>query len=859
MALKHWEELAFGDTDVSEIGGKGMGLVRLARLDLPVPPFFVLTADEYRKSGRFPKKLRPLLEDALKRLGPGPYAVRSSAVAEDGVQFSFAGQLESVLGPDELDDVISGISTCWKSGNSARVQAYCAEAGIEPGPVAVVVQRLVGGTASGVLFTGTPEDPDRVLISAAWGVGEGVVQGLVPCDTFRVSADGTIDSEIDDKDEAWRVGEGVVTVPLDQRAIPCLHDGLVRRVAAMGRRLEDEQGAPQDIEFTVDHNELFVVQVRPITVRIPRGKRLLWDNSNIVESYNGVTTPMTYSFAKHAYTIIYQLFCRVMGVDDATIRQNSQLFHRMIGLVGGRVYYNLNAWYGVIAMLPGYQVNREFMEQMMGVAEVAGDEDAGAEAAGWQKALIWYPKLAWLGVKMVWRIGTLDHSVARFQALFKEAYTAHRKRNIDALSPFELLEMYQDLETRLLWEWTPPIVNDFFVMIFYGVLKKQCQKLTGDEETNLHNELLAGEGDLESTLPTIEALRLAQWLRMRPELVEVLASDIDDTEALAHLCDDPELVTQMDRYIRLYGDRCVDELKLETESLRHRPEFLVSILRNYLRGEPLDPDEFGASERRIRMGAEARFFQMVSGPKGWLLGWVLDQTRRRVKCREDLRFARTRIFGLVRDIVRAWGLRFVEAGVLDAREDVFYLTMDEVQGYIRGTTVTTNLRGLVALRRAEFEGHHAGSRPDERFHTRGIVHVDNAFRGPVQAALDADGNLVGTGCCPGVVEGPVVVLDDPRNGARLDGQILVAERTDPGWVPLYPSISGLLVERGSLLSHSAVVAREMGIPTIVGIRGLTERIQDGDVVRLDGGTGVVVVLSGEGANESDGPVAEAEE
>jgi len=839
--IAHAADLVTQEVGADRIGGKGLGLVRLKRLELPVPDFFVLEAAEFRKSGRFPKKLRAPVEKALAKLGDGPWAVRSSAVAEDGAAHSFAGQLESVLGCGTADEVVDAIATCWLSGNSERVRAYCAEAGIEPGAVAVVVQRFVDPEASGVMFTGTPEDPDRCLISAAWGVGEGVVQGVVPCDTFRVDSRGQIDEELEDKDEAFRVGAGVTPVPLDQRGIPCLSDEVIRRVAAIGRRLDAELGGPQDIEFCVAGEAISVVQVRPVTVYVPRGRKLLWDNSNIVESYNGVTTPMTYSFAKRAYTIIYQLFCRVMGVDAATLRTNEGMFHRMIGLVRGRVYYNLNAWYGVLTLLPGYQVNRAYMEQMMGVAEVAEDEDAGAEAAGWQKVLIWYPKLAWLGVTMLWRVATLDRTVDRFQKLFREAYREHRARDFDALSPFELLSIYQDLETRLLWEWTPPIVNDFFVMIFYGVLKKQCQQLTGDEDTNLHNELLAGEGDLESTEPTIEALRIADRLR-DSELAEVFQGEASDAEVLAAALQDEDFRKRFDRYIARYGDRCVDELKLETLSLRHRPDFLVAILRNYLRGERMNPAEFGASERRLRLSAEARAFARLSGVKAHVFTWVLDNTRRRVKCREDLRFARTRIFGLVRDIIRAWGLKLVEAGKLDAREDVFYLTIDEVQGFLRGTTVTTNLRGLVELRRAEFAEYHEGPRPDERFHTRGMVYVGNRFRGPIQPAIDADGNLVGTGCCPGRVEGPCVVLDDPSGGARLSGEILVAERTDPGWVPLYPSISGLLVERGSLLSHSAVVAREMGIPTIVGLRGLTERVQDGDVVRMDGDTGVVEVL-----------------
>ena len=183
-----------------------------------------------------------------------------------------------------------------------------------------------------------------------------------------------------------------------------------------------------------------------------------------------------------------------------------------------------------------------------------------------------------------------------------------------------------------------------------------------------------------------------------------------------------------------------------------------------------------------------------------------------------------------------------EVGLLDRADDVFYLTLDEVWDFTKGRAVTTNLRGLAALRREEFDAYRRMDPPADRFETFGLPYHRNLFKGRPQAALNAEpGVLRGTGCCPGIVTGPVKVLRTPNEDARLDGEILVAERTDPGWVPLYPSVSGLLIERGSILSHSAIVAREMGIPTIVGIAGLVGTLKTGQRVTMDGGTGTVRV------------------
>jgi pyruvate,water dikinase len=206
-----------------------------------------------------------------------------------------------------------------------------------------------------------------------------------------------------------------------------------------------------------------------------------------------------------------------------------------------------------------------------------------------------------------------------------------------------------------------------------------------------------------------------------------------------------------------------------------------------------------------------------------------------------MRFARTRIFGLVREVVRAFGRRLHEEQLLDAPEDVFYLGLDELWDYVKGTALTTDLRGLAALRRKEFEAYRANPDIEERFETFGMAYHRNAFRTRRGAAAATAEGLRGVACSPGIVTGAVKVLRSPDDDLRLDGEILVAERTDPGWIPLYPSISGLLIERGSILSHSAIVAREMGIPTIVGIRGLTALIKTGDTVTMNGSTGEITL------------------
>jgi pyruvate,water dikinase len=210
-----------------------------------------------------------------------------------------------------------------------------------------------------------------------------------------------------------------------------------------------------------------------------------------------------------------------------------------------------------------------------------------------------------------------------------------------------------------------------------------------------------------------------------------------------------------------------------------------------------------------------------------------------------MRFARTRIYGLLRRLLRALGRRLAAEEILRDPEDIFMLTLDECRDFIAGAAVTTNLAALAALRRAEFDAfrNETDRMPADRFTTHGMACHRNLFRAAsARAAPPADGVLRGVGCCPGRVTGPVKVLRNPGDDMRLSGEILVAERTDPGWVPLYPSVSGLLIERGSILSHSAIVAREMGLPAIVGIPGLTAALKTGQRVEMDGAAGTVRLI-----------------
>ncbi len=851
------------------LGGKAGALARLQDAGFDIPGWFVVSPEAFRASraaGQDLASVQPsadvaqAIQEALAGLGSPEdrYAVRSSAGDEDGGEHSFAGQLESYLFVAAAD-VPARVADVWRSGFSDRVRAYRAEAGLgDPAPPAVLVQRMVDAEAAGVAFGVDPisGDWDRALVSGVWGLGTALVGGDADADTWSVDRAGAIrERTIAAKATAHRFDpsahEGVSAKPVAaaKAGEPCLADERILEVAELARRCGRAFGRPQDIEWAVEDGKLWLLQSRPITTLgqapDPGGLPALWDNSNIAESYGGVTTPLTYSFARRAYEEVYRQFCRMMGVSEARIEAHAGTFRGMIGLVRGRVYYNLLAWYRVLALLPGFQLNRRFMEQMMGVKEGLPQaflkEFEGGATFG--EKVLDALRLLRTVAGMAWNHLTLLGQIEDFYLRLEEALAPPAVPLADQ-RPDELAAHYRDLERRLLTRWDAPLVNDFFAMIFYGVLKALCVKWCGDADGTLQNDLVGGEGGIISAEPAARVRRMAELVKEVPELGAVLREG-DVRTIRAEIAKHPVLAGEVRAYLEAFGDRCLEELKLESPTLEDDPFSLFRAIGAFAAREATGHE--GHAEK-ARAAAE----RVVSARLGWnpfkrtLFGWVLRTARARVRDRENLRFERTRLFGRVRRIFVELGRRLHAVGRLADPRDVFHLEVEEILGYIEGTSTSDALADLAKVRQAAFRGYSEGPAPADRFATWGWVHVGQRLEGEPAAAVEGlDGDTrKGLGCCPGRVRGPVRVVRDPRGVELPAGTILVAERTDPGWIMLFPAASGLLVERGSLLSHSAIVSRELGLPAIVSIPGVTAWLQDGDWVDFDGSSGVVRKLEG---------------
>jgi pyruvate,water dikinase len=855
LIIRHSDDIRPG----APMGGKAGALARLGGTGLPIPAWFVVTPAAFEAAPDFEMRSEHAEEivSTAREIGPGTafFAVRSSARDEDGAEHSFAGQLDSFLFVPATG-IPEKIVAVWRSGFSERILAYRREHGLEGAATApaVLVQLMIDAECAGVAFSADPVSGRRghAVVSAVFGLGTALVSGEADADTFTVDRRGAIVARaIVEKRMAHRSApgdeEGVVAQPVSPALIsqPALTDAQAVAAAELARATARHFGCPQDIEWALADGKLWLLQSRPITslagLADPDGGINLWDNANIAESYSGITTPLTFSFARGIYESAYREFARLMGVPAGRIEENREIFPRMLGLIEGRIYYNLINWYRLLSLLPGFAFNRAFMEQMMGVKEGLPDEVLAklTPAGQWARVRDGIA-LAGACAGLVWNYFALPRQIARFYVRLNEALRPCDP-TLEEMRPDELVAHERELERQLLLHWDAPLVNDFFAMIFYGVARKLTAKWCDDADGTLQNDLLCGEGGMISAEPA---------KRVR----EMAALVVGDAGAVATLCDGsrraieswlqtaPAFRERYEAYIEKFGDRCLEELKLESLTLHDEPLTLLRSVGQFAR-------RFGAAgmmaegrtEAKLRSQAEHRVAEKLGGSRlrRTVFAWVLGQTRARVRDRENLRFERTRLFGRVRRIYVELGKRFHAAGRIAEPRDVFYLTVEEALGFVEGTTATTDLAGLTALRKREFEGFRGRAAPGDRFTTRGGVHLGNPFRAE-QAPIVPEGDaLKGIGCCPGVVKARARVITDPHNAVIEPGEILVAPRTDPGWIMLFPSAAGLLVEHGSLLSHSAIVAREMGIPAIVSISGVTAWVRTGEWLEMDGSTGAV--------------------
>ena len=884
-------------TAARALGGKGHGLRRLLAAGVPVPDFAVIPAETFdallrglpidaaglaqRRARLLQFTLPPADEQALRDCLAAwdfprqPVVVRSSVVDEDGGQAAFAGLMDSFLNLTTLPQVLDAVARCAASAYSDRATAYRQHRGLPVARPAVVVQRQVRPVASGVLFSTLPEFPQELAVHAVWGFGEGLVGGALQPDEFYFTkqtgqlsrhtiahkpkqyapatseAAGrsfyavapTADAAIETAEAAETKADSDATlhlapVPAPDQNRACLTSAQLTELFAIGMHLEKALGGPQDVEFVATAHGIWVVQARPITQPIP--EVVVYDNSNIQESYCGVTTPLTFSFAQRAYATVYRQTMRVLGLPAAQVAAHEAVVSQLLGLVRGRIYYNINNWYRGLRLLPAFRQNKADMERMMGLEEPV--DFVINERKSLAASLRLLPRLAQNMARLLWAFGRLKTRVTAFHAHFRTEYGRFYALPLATLTPAALLHEKARLDEELLGRWTTPIINDFYVMMANGRVARALQKAGIADPDEFLSRYLAGDAQLASTQPTHRLQALARLAWPRPALRELLLAQPSDVHAqVARTA--PDFHREVEEFIAQYGDRTAGELKLETRTMRVAPVVFYQYLRNFLLAEP--PPPAARPGDALHQQARQELTTRLAGRPFWVRRhtWAaLRQLQRAIGYREALRLERTRLFGMYRALYLALGQHLTTQRQLAEPAEIFWLTEAEIAAAVAaapsGAAAATPLpdavpalSALVAQRRREFAGYAREDVPSR-------VTVPSP---PVSGAAPpaSPGALRGTGCYPGTVEGEVLVITDPGGSLNVSGKIVCALRTDPGWAALFPMCRGVIIEKGSSLSHSVILLRELGIPTIINVPGVTRRLHSGQHIRLNGRTGEI--------------------
>ncbi len=657
------------------------------------------------------------------------------------------------------------------------------------GPHGVVIQPMVpDATASGVLFT----HPDRYAVALAPGLCAHVVDGH-PVEERGFYRSGTPWYARPDDRSALecrrmdpRTGEFRTEPAGPSPWSPALHRALKR----CARDLERHFGRSMDAEWTWDGRHLTLLQARPVTADWHHEPWLL-DNSNLAESYAGVVLPMTVSVATNLYRRVYQDLLAASGVSKPTIAAHANVFDHLVTAVEGRMYYVMNHWYAMMAFLPGYGRNKVNLERMISAQTKAHPFVPESLKPSWSLRLTYYPRV-------LLKLFTFKSKRLAFAEDVRRGFRELDALGWDRLDAHDVQRIWRGLESDWLRRWYLTVENDTALMTLLGWAEKKF----GPEQLESH---------LRMETPSGAQLRALQHLARRcvalPGAREALTAA--DSEAFATaLAADSGTERDLKAYLAEYGGRFPNELKLEQAS-------------------PLD--SFALLAQTL-LAAAAQPIPPEPQSEAAGLPWGIRKLRQFVRQREELRLLRSTAFGWMRRLLLRAGDRAVIDGHLDDRDDIFWLD--------RETWLDENpaiWRSQAAARKAEYAEFRSESLP------RSFAWMPG--EAPPEAPTEtAHGPLHGRRVVPGRITGRALVMPEFQPGPWPDFDLLVARHTDPGWSLLLAQSKGLIIEQGGLLSHASIVARELGIPTLVGVDGATQQLQTGSMVTLDATAGTVIPL-----------------
>ncbi|MCI0517084.1 MAG: hypothetical protein L0Y45_04545 [Woeseiaceae bacterium] len=795
--------------------------------------------------------LQALHRETQKRWPRQKLAVRSSAVGEDSVRSSFAGQLGSQLDVDTLPALETAIRSTWASLFSPRVLVYARQNRLDLRHMGVIVQPQVAARLSGVLFTRDPTGrlPGDMVLEYVSGLGERLVGGEVTPSRLRIDRSTSAVSA-----EFIAPESGVP----DARTIAA-----VIELADYGLQLETRDGIAQDIEWCVDRDDrVMLVQSRPVTgtAHGRASPQYHWSNANIAENFPEPVSPFLFSIVRPGYSAYFRNLGLGFGLSRRRIDGAADAFDNIVGLQGGRLYYNLSNIHWLLQMMPGGRRLTEYFNLFVGA------EGTPATVPAYRGRLSLAFECVRIAASVLWQYLFIQRRVRRFENRIDDfAASTHpsalQRKNADALAA----DLSAFLKIRMEY-WNDAALADTAAMVCYGLLKARLKHWLGEgDQTVLHNDLLKGLPGLASAMPVTRLWELSRRIAGNGEL-QALFTNHGAEEILRGIRQPAfqDFANAFDTYLERWGFRSSAELMLTTPTPVEDPRPLVELLRAYLRPDTTSPEARAEEQAKSRLAASAAIEARIT-PVSWrravpLLSaasrfrLLLRATQGAIRLRERARMKQALLYTRLRHIALQLGDRLVGQRLLQQRDDIFMLTTDEVFGLVSGAEADAkDVAATVSERCGVMQACSAMQPPDrivlgagEAWHPAAAPHTHQATAGHSQEKLHGDllenqrESLHGFGACGGAALGNAAVVLDVAQAGRVEaGQILVTRQTDPGWATVFFLVRGLVIERGGMLSHGAIIAREYGIPAVIGVPDATRLIRDGDPLRVDGDRGLV--------------------
>ncbi|TDL60827.1 phosphoenolpyruvate synthase [Rhodococcus qingshengii] len=848
------------NTQLSLVGGKGLNLGKLSKIEgIQVPEGFCVTTLGYQKAieqnetfqtlldqltllnvedrnqiGEISRKLRQNLMDVeipsdvvkavthyLSQLGfEHAYAVRSSATAEDLPHASFAGQQDTYLNIIGIEAILEHISKCWASLFTDRAVIYRIQNGFDHSQISlsVIVQRMVFPQASGVLFTADPITSNRKLLSidASFGLGEALVSGLVSPDCYQVKEDKIVDKRIATKKLAiYGLQEGgVVTQQInpDQQSTQTLTDQQILQLARIGRQIEAYFGSPQDIEWCLVDDTFYIVQSRPITTIYPIPEAN--DQENHVYVSVGHQQMMTDPMSPLGLSF-YLL------TTPAPMRT-----------AGGRLFVDVTPMLEMVVNTLG-QYDPLIKDALMTVLE---RRDFIKSVSNDIKA----PSPSRSNTNMLAEIENIPIIVSD---LIKSNQTSieELKQNIQMKSGSDLfdfiLDDIQQLKKILFDPQSSAVIKAAFNTSSW--INEKMNEWLG--EKNVADTLSLSVPNNITSEMGLALLDVADVIRPYPEVISYLQQVKDDNflDDLVKFDGGQEIQDAIIAYLNKYGMRCAGEIDLTKTRWSEKPTTLVPlILGNIKTYEP------GAGKRKFEQGLQValkkeqelvhRLKQLPDGEqKAEEAKQMIRLLRNSIGYREYPKYGMINRYFVYKKALLKEAEQLVQNKLISEKEDIYYLTFEELHEVIRTNKLDYQ---IITKRKDEYKFYEKLTPP------RVITSDGEIITGQYKRENLPDNAIVGLPVSSGVIEGRARVILNMDDADLEDGDILVTSFTDPGWTPLFVSIKGLVTEVGGLMTHGAVIAREYGLPAVVGVENATKLIRDGQRIRVNGTDGYIEIL-----------------